>query len=122
MNELCIGIDASNLRRGGGRTHLIELLSAADKIRDRFGSIVVWGSRETLGLLEDKPWLTKEWVPALEKTLLPRILWQLFSLNRAAHLANCDVLFVPGGSFTTKFRPIVTMSRNLLPFEWHELK
>ena len=122
MNELCIGVDASNLRRGGGRTHLIELLSVADKTRDRFGSIVVWGSRETLGLLVDKPWLIKEWVPALEKTLLPRILWQLFSLNRAARLANCGILLVPGGSFSTKFRPIVTMSRNMLPFEWHELK
>ena len=122
MNEFRIGIDASNLRRGGGRTHLIELLSAADKTRDRFGSIVVWGSRETLGLLVDKPWLTKEWVPALEKTLLPQILWQLFSLNRAARLANCGILLVPGGSFSTKFRPIVTMSRNMLPFEWLELK
>ena len=122
MNEFRIRIDASNLRRGGGRTHLIELLSAADKTRDRFGSIVVWGSRETLGLLVDKPWLTKEWVPALEKTLLPQILWQLFSLNRAARLANCGILLVPGGSFSTKFRPIVTMSRNMLPFEWLELK
>jgi len=122
LNEFCIGVDASNLRRGGGRTHLIELLSAADKTRDRFGSIVVWGSRETLDLLVDKPWLTKVWIPALEKTLLPRILWQVFSLNREARLASCDVLFVPGGSFSTKFRPIVTMSRNMLPFEWRELK
>jgi len=31
-------------------------------------------------------------------------------------------LFVPGGSFATDFRPVVTMSRNLLPFEWRELQ
>ena len=28
-NGLIIGIDATNLRQGGGRTHLIELLRAA---------------------------------------------------------------------------------------------
>jgi glycosyltransferase involved in cell wall biosynthesis len=30
-------------------------------------------------------------------------------------------LFVPGGSFSGDFKPIVTMSQNLLPFEWKEM-
>jgi glycosyltransferase involved in cell wall biosynthesis len=34
---------------------------------------------------------------------------------------NCDVLFVPGGSFSTNYRSVVTMSQNILPFDWHEL-
>ena len=34
---------------------------------------------------------------------------------------KCDILFVPGGVFTTKFRPVVTMSQNLIPFELKEL-
>ena len=31
-------------------------------------------------------------------------------------------MLVPGGSIVTNFRPVVTMSRNMLPFEWGELK
>jgi glycosyltransferase involved in cell wall biosynthesis len=32
------------------------------------------------------------------------------------------VLFVPGGSYAGSFQPVVTMSRNLLPFEMRELR
>ena len=27
----CVGIDATNIRRGGGRTHLVEILRAASQ-------------------------------------------------------------------------------------------
>ena len=121
MNKFRIGIDATNLRRGGGRTHLIELLRAANPVRDQFDSVIVWGSRQTLDLLIDASWLDKVVVPALEKGLLRRTLWQRFSLSKVALIADCNVLFVPGGSFSTRFRPIVTMSRNMLPFEWREI-
>jgi glycosyltransferase involved in cell wall biosynthesis len=56
----------------------------------------------------------------LDRGLIRRLLWQRFALSRLA--AGCDVLFVPGGSYFGGFRPIVTMSRNLLPFEWRELR
>lgn len=36
-------------------------------------------------------------------------------------MASCDVLFVPGGTYAGNFRPMVTFSQNLLPFEWREL-
>ena len=122
MNKLRIGIDATNLRRGGGRTHLIEFLRAIDGMRDQFDSVIVWGSRQTLDLLIDASWLDKAIVPTLEKGLVRRTLWQRFSLNKVVLMADCNVLFVPGGNFLTRFRPIVTMSRNMLPFEWHELR
>jgi len=121
MSKIRIGIDASNLRRGGGRTHLIEFLLAADLVRDQIDSIIVWGSRQTLDLLFDAPWLEKVALPILEKGLLKRTLWQRFSLGKLALMTGCNVLFVPGGNFTTRFRPIVTMSRNMLPFEKREL-
>ena len=31
-------------------------------------------------------------------------------------MADCDVLFVPGGAYAGAFHPVVTMSQNLLPF------
>jgi len=121
MNEFVIGIDATNLRQGGGRTHLIELLRAADPVKHNFSSIIVWGSKSTLRLLDDKEWLIKRNPKQLEAGLLRRSLWQRFSLSNEARREGCDVLFVPGGTYTGDFSPVVTMSQNLLPFEWKEL-
>jgi glycosyltransferase involved in cell wall biosynthesis len=57
----------------------------------------------------------------LNKSLPYRIFWQVFLFSAAAKKMCCDILFIPGGSFTTCFRPTVTISQNLLPFESMEL-
>lgn len=116
-----LGIDASNIRSGGGITHLVQILLAADPPAHGFDSVVVWASRQTLARLQDRPWLRKRHAPALESNYLRRALWQRKILGDLARSERCDVLLVPGGAFATAFRPIVCMSRNLLPFEWHEL-
>lgn len=122
MSEsVVIGIDATNLRGGGGRTHLIELLNVAKPESYGISRIVVWGSRETLGLLANRSWLEKLNPHEQEGGLVTRMLWQKFSLARAANDSGCDVLFVPGGSYSGSFHPIVTMSRNMLPFEKKEM-
>lgn len=116
-----LGIDASNLNRGGGLTHLTELLAIGDAQAHGFDEIVVWGTPDTLRKLRDAPMLRKISPPALAGWSWRRFAWQRFSLSAAATAAGCDVLFVPGGSFLGSFRPFVTMSRNMLPFspgEW----
>jgi glycosyltransferase involved in cell wall biosynthesis len=117
-----IGIDATNLRAGGGVTHLMELLRAAQPLTHSIGHIVVWGSKPTLKALEDQPWLSKRNPTALDKGLLERTLWQRYRLSQAARDEGCDVLFVPGGSYAGNFHLVVTMSQNLLPFEMNELR
>jgi len=121
VKPLTIGIDATNLRGGGGVTHLIELLRAAQSTSHGIERVVVWGGTPTLKLLDCRPWLDKRTPPALDKGLLQRTLWQRYSLSQAARDLGCDVLFVPGGSYAGNFHPVVTMSRNLLPFEMREL-
>jgi len=118
---LTVGIDATNLMAGGGRTHLIELLGAADPTAFGIGRVIVWGSQGTLALLDDRPWVEKIAPPELEGSLLKRTLWQRFHLSAVARAAGCGVLFVPGGSYAGDFHPVVSMSRNMLPFEWGEL-
>jgi glycosyltransferase involved in cell wall biosynthesis len=122
MDSSTIGIDATNIRRGGGRTHLIELLRAANPSQQKFSRVVVWGSQSTLALLDDRDWLLKRIPVAQEKGFLSRMLWQWFSLSQEAREEGCDVLFIPGGSYAGSFHPVVGMSQNLLPFEWCELK
>jgi glycosyltransferase involved in cell wall biosynthesis len=121
-NGLIVGIDATNLRQGGGRTHLIELLRAATPQQYGIIKVIVWGGSATLALIDDKPWLEKVSPSLLNGGILPRVFWQRFILTRTARLASCNLLFVPGGSYFGDFRPVVAMSQNLLPFEWRELK
>jgi len=119
---LVVGIDATNLRGGGGITHLVELLTAVIPADYGITKIVIWGGRDTLTKLPEREWLEKVSPNALNLGLYRRIIWQRFSLSVAARAALCDVLFVPGGSYAGGFKPIVTMSRNLLPFEGSELR
>jgi glycosyltransferase involved in cell wall biosynthesis len=117
-----LDIDASNLREGGGITHLVEMLRAADPAAHGFSQVVVWGCRATLARLEDRPWLLRHHQSALDGGPARRFLWQHFALPARLRSAGCGVLFAPGGMHTGAFHPVVTMSRNMLPFEWRELK
>ena len=114
---MILGIDASNLRGGGGLTHLVELLRAADPVRQGFSRVIVWGSRTIWNRIEDRPWLVKSDQPLLQRGLLYRAFWQCFRLSGVARRAKCQVVFVPGGFFAGDFQPTVAMSQNLLPFE-----
>ena len=116
-----LGIDASNIRSGGGVTHLAQMLGAADPGAHGFDAVVVWASLATLARLKDRSWLIKRHEPSLEGSFPRRAWWQAARLGKLARQEQCDLLFVPGGTFATEFRPVVTMSRNLLPFEWREL-
>ena len=119
---MIVGIDASNLKRGGGRTHLIELISIMEPALYNFEKVIIWGNRDTLDSLKNASWLIKVAPKELLKGFISCFLWQRFKLSRSAKAHECDLLFVPGGSFSCSFRPIVTMSRNMLPFEWVEAK
>lgn len=118
---MIVGIDASNIRSGGGVTHLMELLRAANPHHYGFSEVVVWGSEGTLAQLAERSWLTTHTDPVMELSYSRRALWQRNRFGDTARAAQCDLLFVPGGSFATEFRPIVTMSQNLLPFDLPEL-
>jgi glycosyltransferase involved in cell wall biosynthesis len=107
---------------GGGLTHVVELLGNVDAPAHGFERVFVWSSRATLQLIADRPWLVKRTDPVLESNFMRRAIWQLRRLGTLARGDGCDLIFVPGGSFATPFRPVVTMCRNMLPFEWRELR
>jgi glycosyltransferase involved in cell wall biosynthesis len=107
-------IDASNLRAGGGLTHLLSLLTAADPGRHGIASVDVWSGRRTLDRLPSRPWLTARHHPALDRSLPERLLWQRVELPRRV---GGGLLFAPGGATASPVRPRVVMCRNMLPFE-----
>ena len=116
-----LAIDASNIRQGGGVTHLSQILTAADPVKGGFNQVTVWACVATLAQLPSKPWLTKLSPAWAEAGLFRRQIGQQFLLGQEIARCGCDVLFSPGG--TVPFRvnvPVVTMSQNMLPFEPEE--
>lgn len=112
-----LGIDASNLRSGGSVVHLPKLLSAAQPEEHGITRVTVWGGREILRRLPERDWLFGVHERALEGPLPARVLWQQTKLATSAMKSDCDILFVPGGTYLGRFRPFVAISRNMLPFE-----
>lgn len=117
MKKITVGIDASNLRQGGGITHITELLKVKNLNDLGVCKIIIWANKETLNLIENQNLIKKRNPKILNSNSFKRIFWHIFFLSREAHKEKCDILFVPGGLYLGSFRPIVTMSRNLLPFE-----
>ncbi len=116
-----LGIDASNIIGRGGLTHLMHMLRIADPEKHGFKSISIWSSAATLAKISDHSWLVKRSDAALEKALPFRIAWQRSQLHKQLAKEQCDVLFVPGGTCSSPFRPFITMCRNMIPFERHEM-
>ena len=117
---MIIGIDASNIRVGGGFTHLVELLYAVNPKKYGIKQIIVWGNKDLINALPKKSWLQSIYEPLLDKNSLFRFYWRLFHLPRSVK-KHCDILFVPGGTYLGTFKPYVTMCQNMLPFDFREI-
>jgi glycosyltransferase involved in cell wall biosynthesis len=119
---MILGIDAHCLRAGGGITHLREVLKVADPAASGFTKVLIWSGRKTLESIEPQEWLQKLHDPLLDRDIISRTYWSSFKVSALAKKAGCSVLWVPGCSFSGSFRPFVAMSRNMLPFDWSELR
>jgi len=114
-----IAIDASNIRTGGGVTHLKNILEEVQPKEHFIERVIVWGGNTPLDNLPSKPWLELCNISCLNKSLPQRLLWQQTKLRELA-LENCDLLFVPGGLYLGGFRPYVSMFQNMQIFESKE--
>lgn len=118
---MILGIDLSNIRSGGGITHISEVLRHARPVDFGFKRVIVWGSANTLSSLYDQSWLEKAHVPILDRSLPWRICWQQVILPKLLKQNQCNLIFSPGGTLPQHISvPAVTMSQNMLPFESKE--
>ena len=72
IGSIRIGIDATNIRIGGGVTHLLELLNGIDPKAMGVKEVVIWAGSKTLQNLPDCPWINKVNPPSLDKRLYER--------------------------------------------------
>jgi glycosyltransferase involved in cell wall biosynthesis len=117
-----IVIDATNLRDGGGVTHLTQILNVIDESNISFQSIIILGCKRTLSLIDEKSYIKKVNKAAFEQNYIIRIIWLFTRFDIFLRQVEADLLFAPGGIFFSTFRPVVAMSRNSLPLELNEAR
>jgi len=114
-----LGIDASNIRSGGGIMHLQKILEEAEPNKHLINRVIVWGGDTPIENLPDKPWLELHKISYLNQQSPLRLFWQQTKLGKLAHEC-CDILFIPGGLYLGSFRPYVSMFQNMQIFESKE--
>jgi len=112
-----LGINASRARSGGARAHLRGILTATDPISYGFREVHVWSYPQLLRSLPDKPWLIKHSPRALSKSIWSQLIWERVILSNELKQKGCSILLNVDAGSISKFRPAVTMSRDLLPYE-----
>jgi len=115
-----LAIDASNLNRGGGVTHICEILKDVEIERTPFDAVYIYGSEALLDKIGDYVWLRKRTHNLLNGSMIKRLVYLSFIFKRHLVKDGVDILFAPGGLYLGSFRPFVTMSRNMLVFEKSE--
>jgi glycosyltransferase involved in cell wall biosynthesis len=98
----------------------VGILREADPAAHRIREFRVWASRQTIDRLPVRREVVGIHVPMLDRALPWRLYWQVTRLPALAR--ECDLLFVPGGNAPYRVTPLVTMCRNMLPFEWSEAR
>ena len=112
-----IGIDAINIRTGGGLNHLKEILSNLDPAMFNIEKVIIWSNISTINHIPDSKWIKSIDASKMINSWVGLLRWNFKILHDELLNERCDVLFVPGGTYLGKFRPYVTMAQNLLPFD-----
>lgn len=119
---MILAIDASNIRSGGGLTHLKEILSNGDPTKYGIEKVFLWSSENTLKQIVERDWLVKKTHPWLNRSNIFSFAFQILFLSIFIKKEKCNLILVPGGTFLGSFKDIVSMSQNMLPFEKKELE
>lgn len=117
-----IGINASRNRSGGARNHIINILKHFDPKVFNIDEVHIWSYNRLLQEIPNISWLYKHNPIELEQPLLLQIIWELINLEKEIKEVGCDILLNTDAGSLCSFRPSVTMSRDLLPFDRNEIK
>lgn len=112
-----LGIDLHNVRGGGGVNYMSNILRVFDPQKHGFSRVCLFGSQAVLDRMPDTPYVEKYPQPILAKGLVYRLFFVFFLLGRELKRTGCSLLYSPGGLYFGGFRPFVTISRNMMPFE-----
>ena len=119
---MIVGVDASNIKSGGGLNHLLQNIYHVDKIDVKIEKIFIWAPSNTLIKIKNNNKVYKKTNNWINRSFLPRVFWNYFILPKELTKQKCNVLFSPGATMVNTKLPIVSMVQNELPFSWDNMK
>lgn len=122
MNGLVVGIDASRNRSGGAKAHLIGILTECDPTQYRIREIHLWSYQELLDSVPNRPWLIKHNPKELEQSLFRQLWWQRYIFHNELKESDCSIVLNTDAGTISRFRPSITMSRDMLSYEPGEIE
>ncbi|MDA9644547.1 glycosyltransferase family 4 protein [Pseudomonadota bacterium] len=117
-----IGIDASRSRSGGAISHLRGILSELKPNDHNITAVHVWAPLPLINQLPNRPWLIKHSPKKINQNIFLQLFWQLHEFKKELLKNKCTVLFKTTSSSITHFAPCVTLSQDMLPFEFTEME
>jgi glycosyltransferase involved in cell wall biosynthesis len=117
MSDLNVAIDATRVKSGGGIAHLLGILSVEDISAHGIHQVHIWAYQQLLDRLPHRPWLIKHCPRVTEQPLVKQIYWQAFKLADEIKRMGCQILFAVDASTFSRFKPLVVLSQNMIPFE-----
>ena len=117
MKKISVAVDASRVRSGGGVAHLLGILDIELTEDHPIKEIHVWAHGKLLDLIPNRAWLIKHHPAEAEQSLPRQLYWQATKLAGEIKQARCDILFSVDASTLCRFKPMVVLSQNMLPYE-----
>lgn len=122
LHDMNFGINASRARSGGAVAHLVGMLQEANPLDFGIDEVHVWSYSKLLASLPERPWLVKHASSAVDRSLLHQLWWERFSLSGELRASGCSILLNVDAGSVCRFRPAVTMSRDMLSYEPGEIE
>jgi len=97
------------------------MLAEGDPLKHGIKEVHVWAYKTLLDALPKRPWLVPHNPPAIEQSLLKQVWWQWFHLQDELKAAGCAIALNTDAGTVSRFRPAVTMSRDMLSYEPGEM-
>ena len=122
---MIVGINAVNIKSGGGISHVENILINLSRKflnKQKINKIILW-CNPSLYYYLSKLKLNKKNINLIKikDNFLYNILWKIFFLYINLKKHNCDVLYSLDGVVLRKFRKVIILYQNLLPFSNYEI-
>ena len=112
-----IAINASRAKSGGGLRHMKGIINNIDESILKENKIHIWSYPELLNSLNPTDNIKKHICNYSDSNIIVQILWEFFVLPALLRKNKIDVLINVDAGSVCRFKPAISISRNMLPFE-----
>ena len=120
--KVILAIDATRNKSGGAILHIENILNHFNTNEFIFSQIHLFSYDILLDEIPNYPWLIKHEPPQTKKNIILQLYWQKYIFPKQLKNIGCNLLFSTSGGSLCRFKPYVTMSRELLSFSPKVLK